>query len=172
MITPQDIQTFSSHTLAKLEREVDPYQDSEFLVYKQMSSKKKGKYFELIVEEFLRAKGYIVSKSLNSDHDRVVNGKKLEIKGSLLWGTGTHFRWQQIRTNQDYDIICFVAIYPDKIELFGSTKEIVKEKLEIQDEQGNWVYNQHGGKKVNSGTFVIDGMPSDFNWFVPLVDLI
>lgn len=172
MITPQDIQTFSSHTLAKLEREVDPYQDSEFLVYKQMSSKKKGKYFELIVEEFLRNKGCIVSKSLNSDHDRVVNGKKLEIKGSLLWGTGTHFRWQQIRTNQDYDIICFVAIYPDKIELFGSTKEIVKEKLEIQDEQGNWIYNQHGGKKVNSGTFVIDGMPSDFNWFVPLVDII
>lgn len=172
MITPQDIQTFSSHTLAKLERKVDPYQDSEFLVYKQMSSKKKGKYFELIVEEFLRNKGYIVSKSLNSDHDRVVNGKKLEIKGSLLWGSGTHFRWQQIRTNQDYDIICFVAIYPDRIELFGSTKEIVKEKLEIQDEQGNWIYNQHGGKKVNSGTFVIDGMPSDFNWFVPLVDII
>ena len=90
----------------------------------------------------------------------------------MLWGEGTHFRWQQIRTNQDYDIMCFVAIYPDRIELHGATKEVVKSQVEVQNEKGEWIYNQHGGKRTNSGTFVIDGMPNDFKWFQMLEDIL
>jgi hypothetical protein len=115
-----------------------------------MSSRKKGKYFEMIVAEYFEKQGYSVTRSSNSDHDRIINGKKVEIKGSILWGEGTHFRWQQIRPSQDYDVICFVAIYPDRIEFYGVTKESIRYNIEVQDEKGNWTYNQHGGKKVNS----------------------
>ena len=172
MIFADEISTFKCHDAALNEKNDDPYKDSPFRVYKEMSSKKKGKYFELIVEEYLKKNGYTVTKSSNSDHDRIVNSKKLEIKGSMLWGEGTHFRWQQIRTNQDYDIMCFVAIYPDRIELHGATKEVVKSQVEVQNEKGEWVYNQHGGKRTNSGTFVIDGMPNDFKWFQMLEDIL
>jgi hypothetical protein len=154
------------------EREIDPYSDSTFLPLKQMSSKKKGKYFETLVEEFFLKKGYSISKPESSDHDRIINDLKVEIKGSFLWGDGTHFRWQQIRPNQDYDIICFVAVYPNRIEIYGATKEDCKKYLEVQDENGQWIYNQHGGKKVNSGTFVIDGFPEDFSWFKKIEELI
>jgi len=150
----------------------DLYADSDFLVLKQLSSKKKGKYFEDIVKEYFYSNGYDVKKSESSDHDVIINGLKVEIKGSFLWGLGTHFRWQQIRVNQDYDVICFLAIYPTHVELYGATKEDCKKHLEVQDSRGYWIYNQHGGKRVNSGTFVIDGFPSDFSWFRNLEELI
>ena len=35
-------------------------------------------------------------------------------------------------------------------------KQDIKDKLELQDEKGNWIHNQHGGLKVNSGTFFLD----------------
>jgi hypothetical protein len=173
MIFAEEIVNYESHKNALKDRDNHPYINSKFLVYKEMSSKKKGKYFEIIVEEYLEKNGYKVSKAKNTDHDRIINNLiKLEIKSSLLWGTGTHFRWQQIRTSQDYDLMCFLAVYPDRIQFYGATKDVIKSNLEVQDENGKWTYNQHGGKRINSGTFVIDGMPEDFSWFQPLEELL
>lgn len=173
MILAEEINAYQCHVDALNEKNSDPYKDSPFRVYKEMSSKKKGKYFELIVQEYLKKQGYKVGKAVNSDHDRVINDLiKLEIKGSLLWGEGTHFRWQQIRTNQDYDLICFVAIYPEAVRLYAATKDVVKSIVEVQDHNGYWIHNQHGGKKVNSGTFVLDGMPEHFDWFSSLEELL
>ena len=155
----------------------DPYRNSAFLPIKQLSSKAKGAICETIVEEYFSKKNYKVTKASNSDHDRIIDGKKVEIKSSFMWinkktGQGTHFRWQQIRTNQDYDIVCFVAFYPDRVEFWGATKEQSRKFLEVQDTDGNWIYNQHGGKKVNSGTFCIDGFPEDFPWFTNFEELL
>ena len=96
-----------------------------------------------------------------------VTGKK-EIKGSFLWGSGTHFRWQQIRTAQDYDDVVFVCIYPDRVEFYEADKNVIKSVVEKQNEKGEWIHNQHGGKTVNSGTFFLDGLPTDFNWMKPV----
>ena len=173
MIFAEEINAYQCYIDALNEKNTDPYKNSPFRVYKEMSSKKKGKYFELIVQEYLRKQGYKVGKACNSDHDRIINDHiKLEIKGSLLWGDGTHFRWQQIRTNQDYDIICFVAVYPEVIQFYAATKYEVKSIVEVQDENGYWIYNQHGGKTVNSGTFFLDGMPKDFSWFSSLEEVL
>jgi len=173
VIFAEEISNYVTHVEALKEKDDNPYRNSPFRVYKEMSSKKKGKFFELLVEEYLKRQGHVVARADNSNYDRLVNGKiRLEIKGSMLWGDGTHFRWQQIRTNQEYDVVCFVAIYPDRIQFYGATKEQVCYNVEVQDEGGNWVFNQHGGKKVNSGTFVIDGFPEDFSWFSSLEDLI
>jgi hypothetical protein len=173
MIFAEEINAYQCYIDALNEKNTDPYKNSPFRVYKEMSSKKKGKYFELIVQEYLQKQGYKVGKALNSDHDRIINDLiKLEIKGSFLWGDGTHFRWQQIRTNQDYDIICFVAVYPEVIQFYAATKYEVKSIVEVQDENGYWIYNQHGGKTVNSGTFFLDGMPKDFSWFSSLEEVL
>jgi hypothetical protein len=173
-ISPNDIRTFRCHKQALNEKTECPYTNSPFEIYKNLSSKKKGKYFELIVKEYLCNKGYKISKAFTPDHDCVVDGSlKLEVKGSLLWGTGTHFKWQQIRTNQDYDVICFLAVYPDGIKLFAATKEVAIKELVFQDEQGFWPYNQHGGKKKNSGTFAFDVKPNEIpSWFQPLENLL
>lgn len=174
LITGKEIAAFKCHRAALSDKTDCPYQSSAFQVYKDLSSKKKGKYFELIVHEKLQEMGFVVSALETTDHDRIVNGKvKLEIKGSLLWGTGTHFKWQQIRPAQDYDAICFLAVYPKGIELYGATKQAVKSALVFQDQRGYWPHNQHGGQKKNSGTFTFDAKPNDFpSWMHPLENIL
>lgn len=146
------------------EQSTDPYSNSSFKSLKNLSSKKKGKYFEHIYQEYMESKGSVVEKPRNSDHDRIADGRKKEIKGSFLWGNGTHFRWQQIRPDQDYNDVVFIAVYPDRLEIYEADKETVRSAVEVQDKNGNWVYNQHGGKRVNSGAFFLDGFPSDYSW--------
>jgi hypothetical protein len=142
----------------------DPYRGSPLMAMKSLSSKKKGKFFEKIYEEYASEQGKKVSGPGNSDHDRIVDGRKKEIKGSFLWGTGTHFRWQQIRPEQDYEDIVFIAAYPDRIEFYEADKQTVASFVQQRNEKGEWIYNQHGGKKVNSGTFFLDGFPEDYEW--------
>lgn len=164
MLSASDYLNTSVFSEVEAEQQQDPYADSPFKALKSLSSKKKGKYFERLYSEYAASQGFKVEKPDNSDHDRKVDGRKKEIKGSFLWGDGTHFRWQQIRTTQDYDDVVFVAVYPDRVEFYEADKETVRNAVEVQDEKGNWVYNQHGGKRVNSGTFCLDGFPADFNW--------
>jgi hypothetical protein len=59
-------------------------------------------------------------------------------------------------------------MWPDKIEFLGATKKEVSDYVLEQDGEGNWVHNMHGGKAVNSGTFLIQGFPKNFSWMRPL----
>ena len=169
IIKDEWIANYLTHDDAIHKRDIDPYSDSPFTVYKDMSSKRKGKYFELLFEEYADNMGWKVQDPTNTDHDTRINGKKVEVKGSLLWGTdASHFRWQQIRPSQDYDVIVFVAIYPNRIEFHAATKEVVTEFVQTPDKDGNFVHNQHGGKTKNSGTFFLDGFPEDFPFMTSL----
>lgn len=158
---------FAQMDVAKIiesEMDNDPYRGTAFYPLKSASSKKKGAYFEKIYQEYMESKGCVVEKPQNSDHDRIVDKRKKEIKGSFLWEGGSHFRWQQIRPSQDYDDMVFIAVYPDRIEFYEADKETVRAAVEVQNEKGEWIHNQHGGKKKNSGTFFLDGFPNDFPW--------
>ena len=169
IIKDEWIANYLTHDDAIHNRDIDPYSDSPFKVYKDMSSKRKGKYFELLFEEYADNMGWKVQDPTNTDHDTRINGKKVEVKGSLLWGTdASHFRWQQIRPSQDYDVIVFVAIYPNRIEFHAATKDVVTEFVQTPDKDGNFVHNQHGGKTKNSGTFFLDGFPEDFPFMTSL----
>lgn len=130
--------------------EEDPrYANSPFLPLKRLSSRKKGSAIEKIFEGLMATSGRIVLPPLTSDHDRLVDGAKIEVKGSFLWEGSDHFRWQQIRVDQDYDILAVLAFYPDRLEMFGCSHAAAKQHLTVQDADGNWIHNQHGGKKVN-----------------------
>jgi len=164
LITAEQFQNTETNKAIVERKEKNPYKGTPLESFHSLSSKTKGKFFEQLVEEVAKSNGADASRGGSSDHDRRFGGQLVEIKGSFLWGEGTHFRWQQIRTAQNYDKIIFVAAYPDRIEFYEADKATVKKKLEVQDSQGNWTYNQHGGKKVNSGTFFLDGFPEDFPW--------
>jgi|APSaa5957512535_1039671.scaffolds.fasta_scaffold63857_4 hypothetical protein len=165
MILTEDINKYDCYSSVMSAVETDIYKDSPFKIYKDLSSKKKGAEFEKLTQEYAEKGGLWVNPPLSSEHDRIIQSlDKTEIKGSLLWGTGTQFRWQQIRPNQDYDNMVFLAVYPDRIDFYWASKDVVSEAVEVQDERGYWPHNQHGGMKVNSGTFFVDGMPEDFPW--------
>ena len=173
MILAEWIHNYKCHDDAVNNKDIDPYNGSPFQIYKEMSSKRKGKFFEMIVAEYCENLGCGVFPPENSDHDRIISGKKVEIKGSMLWeGHEELFRWQQIRPAQDYDMMVFLAMYPDRIDLFASTKKEVSDFVQKQDEDGNFVHNQHGGKSINSGTFFLQGKPSDFPFMRPIERLV
>lgn len=165
MILTEDINKYVCYNNVMTAVATDIYKDSPFKIYKDLSSKKKGAEFEKLVEEYATRGGLEVNPPLNSQHDRLIEKfGKTEIKGSLLWGTGTQFRWQQIRPDQDHDTYVFIAVYPNSINFYWAPSDVVKRVVEIQDERGYWPHNQHGGMKTNSGTFFLDGMPKDFPW--------
>jgi hypothetical protein len=143
------------------------YDDSPFLDLAKLSSRTKGAEFERIFDWWATSQGHTCTKARTTNYDRLVDGQRIEIKGSMLWDNGT-FRWQQIRTRQDYDILALMAFHPDRLELYGCTRATAHEHLARQDEHGHWPHNQHGGKTVDSGTFLLAGQPSDFAWLQPL----
>lgn len=155
----------------KLKKEIDknPFRNSVFWDLYSLSSRKKGAQAEKIVKEFFsKVYGLNVRKCENSDHDFILEDIKTEHKMSALWvdshGNTTVFRWQQIRTVQDYELMIFMAVYPDKIRLFYATKQ------DLLDNLDPFLNNQHGGKKTNSGTMFIDGLPEDFVWMKEITD--
>jgi hypothetical protein len=158
--------TFTYLEYNQMESE-NPYSSSPMKLFQDMSSKKKSAAFEKIFAEVLTESGYIVQRSKNSDFDRFVNNKRVEIKGSMGWvsdGIITHYRFQQIRPHQDYDYVAFMFFTPDKLIIKFSDKETVIKNLVYQDNDGNWPHNQHGGKTKNSGTFFIDTLPNTLTW--------
>ena len=155
-------------------RDIDPYSDSKFRPIKNLTSNRKGRFFEQLTEDYVTEFGWKVSKPKNTEHDTIINGKKVEIKGSFRWvvdGKLTHYCWQQIRPSHDYDYMVFLAVDPRKCEFYCGTKQEVTDFVTIQDSNGNYPYNQHGGMTKNSGTYRIDGMPKDFPFFKSLDQL-
>ena len=176
MITSEQIFDFESYNQVLESAKNDIYADSPFKVVRNLSSSKKGSFFERLTKEYLKSKGFTVSKREDSGHDCVVKGAVdkylVEVKGSSLWEGGSQFRWGQIRPSQNYSVVCFVAMWPDRLEFLASPKDAVSEYVLEQDEEGNWLHNMHGGKTVNSGTFLIQGFPEQFSWMRPLEEVI
>jgi len=124
---------------------------------------------EDVCEQVLEWAGYPVERSGCSEHDRRINGIKVEIKGSFLWeGPDPRFTWQQIRPSQDYQALILLAFYPDYLSIRGALSHDVRRHLALQNPDGTWPYNQHGGKHRNSGTYVMHGHFRDFPWLKPV----
>lgn len=146
----------------------DPYINSPFKPLKSLASRTKGAAFERLLAEVLTGQGHEVEPAQSSEYDRLVDGKRIEIKGSFLWGNRGYFRWQQIRANQDYDYILFLSFFPERLEVHYATKETVIKHLAAADGNGNYPHNQHGGMSQDSGTYYMQGTSEDFPWLTPL----
>lgn len=128
------------------------YDNSPFVHIKAMGAKQKGKYYELITEDVLGKIGFTVEKPTNTDHDRIIDGVKSEIKGSTL-NKGTEvFSFLQIRPAQDYAQLVFTMCYPDRLVIMKLDKSTVTRYCK----EGVFK-KQHGGQKAESGTFCYYG---------------
>ena len=169
MITPEQYINYRCVRDVEKKAKKDPYLGTPFITVRNLSSRSKGAFFEKLTKEWLSATFDLYSnKPSSSQHDTIINDVKIEIKGSTLWvdgeGNPTHFRWQQIRTAQDYQIMIFMAMYPDKVKFYYATKQ------DLLDNLDPLIYNQHGGKGIDSGTMSIDGYPEDFVWMKEIKD--
>lgn len=176
MDTPASTAALSASAVAaEFARRWEPrtslYDTSPFLPLTKLSARTKGAEFERIFEWWATQSGFACEKPKSTDYDRIVNGLRVEVKGSFLT-TSRGFVWQQIRVRQDYDIVALMAFHPDRLELFGCTRAVAHEHLTRQDADGNWPHNQHGGKTVDSGAFMLAGRPEQFDWLQPLDELL
>lgn len=85
-----------------------------------LKSRTKGKLGEEMVNAFLRKNGFVVDKSPDSEADLVVDGYRVEVKLSTLWGSGI-YRFQQIR-QQNYDILFCLGLSPHSVQAWTTSK--------------------------------------------------
>jgi len=136
-----------------------------FYNLKMLSAKTKGKRFEQIAQFIFEQKGLIVEKAKNTDHDLIVSGKKLEVKGSTITkDTDDCFTFLQIRPDQEYDFLVLETFWFDgAIKFFKISKEKVLDMIDAK-----LFKKQHGGNKAKSRTFCFNGNMNQFEdyfWF-------
>ena len=124
------------------------YEGSRFENYKKLGAKQKGAVSERILSDVLSQLGHVVESPLSSDHDRIIDGVKIEMKSSTLNKGTDKFSFLQIRPNQDVDKYMFSTFLPNDLRIFVMDKSKVLELIEE-----NIIKPQHGGNKGNSGTF-------------------
>lgn len=129
--------------------------DSPFEWIIALPSRTKGRAGELLVEHWLTKVGFTVTRASGSGHDRVVNGRNLEIKFSTLWEQET-YTFQQLR-DQDYELIFFLGLSPFRVDAWVVPKEVAFEHA----------VPQHGGASGSDTRWVSfpAGTPPD--WLSP-----
>lgn len=134
----------------------DPWEGSPFAWILSRTSRQKGKIGEELVASWLTEAGFSVERSPDSEADRLINGKRVEIKLSTLWGNGTYV-FQQLR-DQNYDVIICIGLSPDAAHAW------VMKKSEIPFSE---LRHQHAG--VNgSDTWWLPVNPAKIpEWLMP-----
>ena len=94
------------------------------------SSRQRGKVAEQLVAGWCAAKGLSVGPSGDSDADRVIAGRRVEIKSSSLWRSGV-YTFQQFR-DQDYEYGVCLGISPFDAHCWVMPKELIMTKATPQ----------------------------------------
>ncbi len=105
----------------------DPWANSPFAWIKTRPSRQVGKIGEQLVAEWCRQKEFVVSKSGDSEADLVLNGHRIEIKFSTLWGSGV-YTFQQLR-DQNYEYAFFLGISPFAADGWFVSKSILRQHV-------------------------------------------
>lgn len=87
---------------------------------------KKGKIGEELVSGYLVEKGFDVVRSTDVEADRIIAGKRAEIKMSTLWENGS-YKFQQLR-DQNYDFAICIGISPFDVHCWVLPKDLILDK--------------------------------------------
>lgn len=104
----------------------DPWAGSPFAWIKTRPSRQVGKIGEQLVAGWAAAKGLDVTRTGDSDADRVINQHRIEIKFSTLWAGGNYV-FQQIR-DQRYDLALLLGLSPATASAWVIPKAVLMER--------------------------------------------
>lgn len=136
-----------------VEEQEDPrYANSPFRYIKRLQAKQKGKRYEAITRSVMKKLGFNIQSPESSDHDMLVDGERVEIKGSTLNKGTDRFSFLQIRPDQEYDKMYFTMCYPDELVIMEMDKATILENIRLKHFK-----KQHGGNKANSRTYLYYG---------------
>lgn len=118
------------------------WNESPFDWIRARPSRQKGAIGEKLVAGYLACKGFDVTRSPDSEADRIVAGCRAEIKMSTLWKNGS-YKFQQLR-DQNYEFAICLGISPFNAHCWVLPKDVILERWKRRD-----IPSQHGGTVGN-----------------------
>ena len=133
---------------------LDPrWKDPLFRDFKLLHPKTKGKVGEQIVESIYKKKGHRVLQPRSTQYDRIINGKRVEIKASTVTdGSSDHFSILQIREDYDYDQLLMLLCYFDHFRMYALDKNQISDLI-----KRDILKPQHGGKNGSRSNYLYNG---------------
>jgi len=117
----------------------DTWKGSPFEWILARPSRQKGAIAERLIAGWLAARSFNVTRSGDSEADRCIEGKRVEIKFSTLWQSGT-YTFQQFR-DQSYDFAICLGISPFDAHCWV----LAKEEILMRWRETHDMASQHGG---------------------------
>jgi hypothetical protein len=105
----------------------DPWAGSPFAWIRMRPSRQVGKIGEQLVAGWCAAKGLDVTASRDAQADRVIAGRRVEIKFSTLWESGV-YKFQQIR-DQNYEFVICLGVSPFDAHCWVISKELLRQHV-------------------------------------------
>lgn len=105
----------------------NPWADSPFAWIKSRPSRQVGKIGEELVARWCEGLGLDVTAAADSQADRVIAGRRVEIKFSTLWASGT-YTFQQLR-DQDYAFAICLGVSPHDAHAWVISKAVLRERV-------------------------------------------
>ena len=118
----------------------------EWIVYRP--SRSKGAIGEKMIAAWLSMHDFNVVRSPDSEADRLIEGKRVEIKFSTFWKNGTYL-FEQIR-DQNYDFAIFLGLSPDDAHCWVVPKGDLMRLWKVE----HTINSQHGGAAGNDTAWV------------------
>jgi len=135
----------------------DAWVGSPFAWIKTRPSRQVGAIGEKLVAGWLAARDFSVSRSKNSDADRIIEEKRVEVKFSTLWTNKPVYRFQQFR-DQEYDFVICLGVSPFDAHCWAIDKAEILHRWRVTGE----IPSQHAGGVETAWLSVEPGDPPDW----------
>ncbi len=129
----------------------DPWEGSPFQWIRTRPSRQVGKIGEQLVAGWCAAKGLDVAACPDSEADRLIAGRRVEIKMSTLWASGV-YKFQQIR-DQNYQFAICLGLSPFDAHCWVIPKRVLRRHVLEHTPQ-------HRGRR-GTDTFWLSFRPQD-----------
>ena len=138
------------------EKRDDPrWAQSPFVWILARPSRQRGKIGEQLVAGWCAMKNLSVAPSRSCEADRVIQGRRVEIKFSSLWQNG-NYNFQQIR-DQDYEFLICLGIAPFDAHCWVIPKQLAWESTPVQ----------HGGRGGTDTHWLMFPAAEPPQWLLP-----
>lgn len=136
----------------------DPWEGSPFKWIKSLPSRTVGAIGEQLVAGWSAAKGFDVTRTGDSQADRIIEGHRVEIKFSTLWRNGG-YKFQQIR-DQDYDYCFCLGVSP-----FDAHAWLIPKSILLEYVIGHM--GQHTGAQGSDTSWLGFEVGKPYEWMKP-----
>jgi hypothetical protein len=134
---------------------------SPFAWIKTRPSRQVGAIGEKLIAGWLATRDFNVSRSPDSEADRIIESKRVEIKFSTLWKNGG-YKFQQLR-DQNYEIAICLGVSPFDAHCWALPKSVIID----QWRNSGGLQSQHGGAS-GTDTAWLSVVPTDIpSWLTP-----